>query len=153
MPKILLISILSIWPINSIGQTDYQKYFDDSGLTGSTKIYDYNNKKWNFTDKQDAEAATLPASTFKILHSLIALEYKAVQNEHEMFEWDGEPKLHLGNFISTWNRVTDLKGAYEYSVIWVYEEIARRTDRETYKKVLTECEYGNGNFSEKEIDF
>jgi beta-lactamase class D len=81
MTKILLLFILTIWSTNSFGQIDYQSYFEDSGLTGSTTIYDYNNKKWIFTDKQDAEAATLPASTFKIHHSLIALEYNSVQNE------------------------------------------------------------------------
>jgi beta-lactamase class D len=153
MQKILLLSILTIWSYNSFGQTNYQIYFDESGLTGSTTIYDYNNKKWFFTDKQDAKTATLPASTFKILHSLIALEYKAVQNEDEIFEWDGEPKLHLGNVVNAWNRDTDLKGAYENSVIWFYEEVARKIGREAYKKILTESEYGNGNYSEPDVDF
>jgi beta-lactamase class D len=153
MPKIVLLFILTMWSTNSFGQIDYQTYFEDSGLTGSKTIYDYNNKRWIFTDKQDAKAATLPASTFKILHSLIALEYNAVQNENEIFEWDGEPKLHLGNYISTWNRDTDLMGAYKHSVIWVYEEIAGRVGRETYKEVFAECNYGNGNLSEQGIDF
>lgn len=153
MQKILLLVILTFWSTNSFGQVNYQEYFDQYGLTGSTVIYDYNNKQWVFTDKTDAETATLPASTFKILHSLIALEYNALQNENEIFEWDGEPKLHLGNVVNDWNKDTDLKGAYENSVIWVYVEIARRIGRETYEKVLTECEYGNGNFSELGIDF
>lgn len=153
MQKILLLSIITFWTTNSYGQTNYQKYFDQVELRGSTTIYDYNNKKWFFTDKQDAETATLPASTFKILHSLIALEYKAVQNEDEIFEWDGEPKLHLGNVVNAWNRDTDLKGAYENSVIWFYEEVARKIGREAYKKILTESEYGNGNYSEPDVDF
>lgn len=153
MQKILLLSILTIWASISFGQTNHQKYFDESGLAGSTTIYDYNNQKWIFSDKEDAETATLPASTFKILHSLIALEYQPVQNENEIIEWDGEPKFHLGNVVSSWNRDTDLTGAYENSVIWFYVEIARRLGREIYERILTECEYGFGNLSEQGIDF
>lgn len=148
-----LILILTIWVNNTFGQTDFQKYFDSLGLKGSTTIYDYNNKKWIFTDKQDAEIATLPASTFKIPNSLFALEYKVVKDENEVFKWDGESKSHLGNIVSTWNKDTDLKNAFKNSTIWFYVEVAKRLGRKRYQKTLKKCEYGNGNFSEQGTDF
>lgn len=148
-----LILILTIWVNNTFGQTDFQKYFDSLGLKGSTTIYDYNNKKWIFTDKRDAEIATLPASTFKIPNSLFALEYKVVKDENEVFKWDGESKSHLGNIVPTWNKDTDLKNAFKNSTIWFYVEVAKRLGRKRYQKTLKKCEYGNGNFSEQGTDF
>ncbi|MEC3965836.1 penicillin-binding transpeptidase domain-containing protein [Flagellimonas halotolerans] len=123
------------------------------GLKGSTTIYDYNHKKWMYTDEQDANVATLPASTFKILNSLIALEYKAVQDETEILNWDGKPKSHFGTVIKAWNKDTDMRSAYKNSTVWFYVEMAKRIGRKKYRKILKKCNYGNGNFSEKGTDF
>ena len=152
MQKIFTI-ILAVWATNAYGQTDFQKYFDKLDLKGSTTIYDYKNKKWIFTDKQDAETATLPASTFKIPNSLFTLEYKAVKDENEIFKWDGEPKLHLGNVVNAWNKDTNLKNAFKNSTIWFYVEVAKRIGRKRYQEILKQYEYGNGNFSEQGTDF
>lgn len=137
----------------SYGQAYFQRLFDSLGVKGSTTIYDYKNKEWIFTDQQDAETATLPASTFKIPNSLFALEYNAVQDENEVIKWDGEPKLHLGTVVKVWNKDTDLKNAFKNSTVWFYVEIANKIGRKKYKKILKKCKYGNDDLSEKGIDF
>lgn len=152
MKRIFFITLL-IWASNALGQSDFQNYFDSLGVRGSTTIYDYNNKNWIYTNQQDAETTSLPASTFKILHSLIALETKGVQDENEILTWDGKPKSHLGNEVKVWNKDTDLKQAYKNSTIWFYEEVAERIGRMTYISILNGCGYGNGNFSEAGKDF
>ena len=152
MRKVITI-ILVIFTSTAFGQTGFQKYYDSLGLKGSTTIYDYQNKKWIFTDKQDAEVGTLPASTFKIPNSLFALEYKAVRDENEIFKWDGKPKSHLGTVVNAWNKDTDLKNAYKNSTIWFYVEVAKRIERSLYKRILKKCRYGNGNLTEKGADF
>ena len=65
-----------IWllPLSMSGQIDFEKYFKACNVEGSITIYDYKNKKWTYSDEADAKIATLPASTFKILNSMIALE-------------------------------------------------------------------------------
>lgn len=145
--------ILTILSSIAFGQNDYQKHFDNLGLKGSTTIYDYKNKEWIFTDKKEAHKPTLPASTFKIPNSLIALEYKAVQDENVVFKWDGKPKSHLGTVVNVWNKDTDLKNAYKNSTVWFYMEIAKRIDRDLYRRILKKCRYGNGNYTEKGTDF
>jgi beta-lactamase class D len=152
MNKILIL-LLIVWATNTFGQTDFQRHFDSFGLKGSTTIYVYKNKRWIFTNQQDAETATLPASTFKIPNTLFAIEYKAVQDENEIFKWDGKTKSHLGNVVNAWNKDTDLKNAYKNSTVWFYEEVAKRIGRKRYQKILNKCGYGNGNFSEQGIDF
>lgn len=149
----LLIIIFTFWTSTIFGQANFQKHYDSLGLEGSTTIYDYRSKKWIFTDRKDAETATLPASTFKIPNSLFALEYKAVQDENEILDWDGEMKSHLGTVVNSWNKDTDLTNAFQNSTIWFYEEIAKRVGRKRYQKTLKKCGYGNGNYTEKGIDF
>lgn len=151
MLKITLLAIV-LTPLCLSGQ-NFQSYFDNFQLAGSTTIYDYNNKKWYYSDENDADIETLPASTFKIPNSLIALECNAVQDENEVFKWDGKSKFHFGNVIDVWNKDTDLKTAYKNSTVWVYEEVARRIERDKYIDILDKCNYGNGILTEKGTDF
>lgn len=139
--------------INVFGQSKFQKYFDEFSVKGSVTVYDYKNKRWFYTDKQDAKKETLPASTFKILNSLIILENKAVKDEHEIIKWDGTEHTFFGTKINAWNKDTDLKTAYKTSTVWFYVEMAKRLGSGKYKKTLKRSKYGNHNFSEEGVDF
>lgn len=152
--KNLLIILLLINLNPVFGQAELQHYFDDAaGVLGSTTIYDYQKNKWIFTDSIDAQKATLPASTFKIINSLIALEHGAVANENELLKWDGKIHKFNGQPIDAWNKDTNLKEAYKNSTVWFYVEMAKRIGRENYKTILKDCRYGNGNLNEKGTDF
>ena len=107
--KLGFIFLLTFFLTNAFGQTISQKQFESFSLKGSTTIYDLKNKKWLYTDSLDAEKETLPASTFKILNSLIALEQKAVSDENQIINWDGTEKTFFGARVESWNKDTDLK--------------------------------------------
>ena len=138
--KINLFLLLLLLPLLALGQPDLQKHFDNCQLDGSTTIYDYKNRKWIFTDEADARRETLPASTFKIINSLIALETGAVKNEHEVLPWDGVERE-----IPAWNADTDMQQAFKNSTVWFYVALAEKTGKDTYKKYLRKSNYGNGN--------
>ncbi len=122
-------------------------------IDGSITIYDSRRQSWFFTDSLDAKRLTLPASTFKIINSLIALETKAVRNENQVLKWDHIPKTFFGTAVEEWNKDTDMKSAFKNSTIWFCEALAKKIKRKTYKKYLQACEYGNMDLSEKGIDF
>lgn len=130
-----------------------QNYFENCNVNGSTTIYDYNNKKWIYTDSLDASKQTLPASTFKILNSLISLEEKAIKDENEILMWDKTDKKFFGKSMDMWNKDTDLKNAYKNSTIWFYVEMAKKIGRKKYRKYLNEINYGNKNLTQKGTDF
>ena len=144
--------IFTILTVTSYSQ-NYQIYFDSFGVSGSTTIFDYKNQKWIYTDSIDAIKETLPASTFKILNSLIALEYKAVKDENEVLKWDEVERTIGGVKMTAWNKDTDLKTAFKNSTVWFYVELANRLGRKKYEEILPKCKYGNHNFSEKGTDF
>ncbi len=73
----------------------------------------------------------LPASTYKILNSLIALESKVIKDENEIIKWDG-----IKRFYDMWNQDQNLRSALKISCVWFYQELARR-DWRTKNAVLS----------------
>jgi beta-lactamase class D len=88
----------------------------------------------------DARAAErfLPASTFKIPNTLIALEEGAVRDEGEIIKWDGKDKGR-----PEWNKDQSLATAFPASCVWFYQELAKRVGDGTYRRYLSRMKYGN----------
>src|SRR5207302_1318723 len=83
--------------------------------------------------------AMLPASTFKIPNSVIALETGVVGDpDKDVFKWDGVVRS-----IEGWNRDHTLRSAIAASAVPVYQEIARRIGAERMQKYVDLFEYGN----------
>lgn len=79
----LFITITFILFNKSFAQTNNSDLFSVNNVKGSTTIFDLKNAKWYYTDEKDAHIGTLPASTFKIVNSLIALETKAISTAND----------------------------------------------------------------------
>jgi len=69
---------------------DFTKYFSNCQVEGSTVIYDNTNKTWVCSDMEDAKTENLPASTFKIVNLLIALETETIKDENDIIKWPGQ---------------------------------------------------------------
>jgi beta-lactamase class D len=136
--KNTLIMLALFWCLQAQAQNIFQKHFQECNLEGSITIYDYKKAKWIYSDEKEAGRATVPASTFKIINSLIALEEGVIKDENEVFKWDGVQRQ-----ISPWNADTDMKNAYENSTVWFYQELARRIGKDKYAAYLKKCNYGN----------
>ena len=88
MRRILLMTLLISALPKLYGQS-LSKPFEECEIDGSITIYDYHAKKWTSSDINDSHYPTLPASTFKIINTLIALEAGVVANENEIIKWPG----------------------------------------------------------------
>ncbi len=149
--KILYLLLLTYTTIFS--QIDISKEFDLYKIKGSTTIYDLKNNKYYYSDSLDADKKTLPASTFKILNSCIALEKGIIKDENELLKWDGKIRSFKGEAIDAWNTDTNLKEAFKNSTVWFYVELAKKIGKNNYKNYLQKCNYGNLDLSEKGVDF
>ncbi|MGE0268922.1 MAG: penicillin-binding transpeptidase domain-containing protein [Candidatus Omnitrophota bacterium] len=148
-----LFIFLWMLPFDSHAQDSLNIPFEQCDVSGSITVYDYTNNVWTFSDEADARRETLPASTFKIINSCIALETGAVQDEDELIRWDKEERTFNGQPIEAWNRDNDLKSAYKNSTVWFYVELAKRIGRARYKEFLAQCRYGNMDLSEEDTAF
>lgn len=148
MKTIFIFLLLSsiIFSQETVIRNDLKNYFDEYGHEGCFVLYDLKNNQYLKFNPERCEKRFIPASTFKIFNSLAALESGAVKDENEIIKWDGEKR-----FIDEWNQDLNLKDAYKYSAVWVYQEIARRIGYNKMKAYVEANHYGNENI-EGEIE-
>lgn len=121
---------------------DFSRYFKEKDVEGGFFLYDYQQKEYIVSDKDEFLRPTSPASTFKIPNSMIALELGVIKDENEVLKWDGQKR-----FRDAWNADHDLKNAYKNSTVWFYQELARRIGENNYEKYLKLLNYGNQDIS------
>jgi beta-lactamase class D len=115
------------------------QHFTDEGTAGTFVGYKVDDYLVIASDKNRSGEAKLPASTFKIPNSLIALETGVVGDpDKDVFKWDGVVRS-----IDAWNRDHTMRSAIAASAVPVYQEIARRIGAERMQKYLDLFEYGN----------
>lgn len=122
-----------------------QTYFDSFKVTGSFALYD--NATGTFVIhnlKRFKDSAYTPASTFKIVNSLIGIETGRIVDEKMIIKWDGVVRS-----IPDWNKDLTMAEAFKVSAVPYYQEIARRIGKDTMQLWLDSLKYGNhqiGNY-------
>jgi beta-lactamase class D len=133
---------------NLTQKVDFKHHFQELGVEGSILIYDSNEDRSYQHNAQRNTTAFLPASTFKVLNSLIALETKVISDEIAVLTWDG-----IERQIPEWNQDLNMKEAFKRSAVWFYQVLARRVGYERMQKWVTQVGYGNQKIgNEKDID-
>jgi len=151
--QLTYILITLLYSSLATGQVDLTTPFKDCKVQGSTSIYDYKNKKWIFSDASDANIETLPASTFKIINLLIALETRVIKDENEVVKFTERQDTTLYGYRPEIYRDLTVKKAFEVSAGWVFVELAKRIGKERYARYIRLCRYGNKDLSLKGTDF
>ncbi|MBK8226807.1 MAG: class D beta-lactamase [Flavobacteriales bacterium] len=127
-------------PVTHELRDDLAHLFSDQLLNGSFIGYDAHAGRWLFIDSALCDSATLPASTFKILGTLIGLESGALPDAEHVIAWDGRD---YGRPAA--NRNLTLREAYDASVFWYYRETVRRIGPAGFKQWLDTVSYGNAD--------
>lgn len=112
--------------------------FEQAGVSGCALVYDESRDSWVVFDRARAQRAYSPASTFKLFNALTALESAAIKDEFEVIRWDGKDRD-----IASWNRDHSLASGMRFSVVWFYQELARRTGTQTMQRWIDRVGYGN----------
>jgi len=95
----------------------------------SEEIYLYN--------KARLQEGFIPASTFKIANTLIALEENIISTD-TIYKWDGVQREY-----PAWNQDQTLKSAFDTSCVWCYQGVAKKIGEEKYRTHLKKLGYGN----------
>ena len=120
---------------NNLG---FKDVFQEFNIEGSIIIYDASKNKVYEHNPRRNLTAFLPASTFKILNTLIALETGVIQNDISVLTWDG-----IKRDFDVWNQDTNLRKAFKNSTVWFYQVLARRIGSERMQKFVNQAGYGN----------
>ncbi len=117
-----------------------KKYFDSSHVDGCFSILDNSNGDITVYNMKLDTQRVLPASTFKIVNSLIGLETGKITDEKMVIKWDSVKRWN-----EDWNKDLNMEQAFKVSAVPYYQEVARRIGRDTMQHWLDTLQYGNKN--------
>jgi beta-lactamase class D len=138
------LSIISSCSVNNAKIDDsFKKYFDDNKVDGSFTILNNSGEITIYNMAIDT-AHFLPASTFKIVNSLIGLETGVITDEKMVIKWDGITRPN-----AAWNKDMSMEEAFKVSCVPYYQEVARRIGKDTMKLWIDSLHYGNMDLSSR----
>jgi beta-lactamase class D len=142
----LLAVLLSACSQNNVKQDkNLKKYFDENNVEGCFALM--NNATGKFTVhnlSRYRDSAYLPASTFKIINSLIGLQTGKISNDSMVIKWDGVKRR-----VEDWNQDLTMYKAFRVSAVPYYQEVARRIGKDTMQYWLNNIKYGAKNDTDK----
>lgn len=115
---------------------------EQTGFNGNLLLYDMNSDVWLAADPAAVDQSYIPASTFKIMSSLVALETGVVGGIDTLMSWDGVVRGRTET-----NKDMDLREAFQISSVPHYQELVRQIGRERMQDALDSAAYGNQNLS------
>jgi len=137
-PLLALFTHLGAAAATHVAVPQWQSHFEARGVRGTFVLYEPARDRYLVCNEARAKQRFIPASTFKIPNALIGLEVGSIADEREVFRWDGKPKVR-----PAWERDHTLATGMRESVVWMFQEVARRTGRENMREWLERLDYGN----------
>ncbi|MCA0397189.1 MAG: class D beta-lactamase [Bacteroidetes bacterium] len=143
-----LICCLASCSLNNVEErTDLNKFFTDQQVVGVFGLFDNGQGSFIVSDKHRfRDSAWLPASTFKIVNSLIGLETGTVKDDSTVIKWDGVVRP-----MAEWNQDLSMYRAFRLSAVPWYQELARRIGQPVMQHWIDTLGYGKG-YGKTKID-
>ena len=114
------------------------KYFKENNVTGTFALMNNGTGKFTVYDlARYRDSSYLPASTFKIVNSLIGLQTGKISSDSMVIKWDG-----IKRPFDAWNRDLNMYDAFRVSAVPYYQEVARRIGKDTMQFWLDSLSYG-----------
>lgn len=114
------------------------KFFKQNKVDGCFALMD--NATGKFTVHNLAryrDSSFLPASTFKIVNSLIGLQTGKISSDSMVIKWDGIKRR------VAWDKDLSMYEAFRVSAVPYYQEVARRIGKDTMQQWLDSLSYGS----------
>ncbi len=135
---VLLTGLVSCNSNRATIDNNIKQYFDQQKVDGSFTMLDNKGGKITVYNMQWDTTRFCPASTFKIVNSLIGLQTGVISSDTMMIKWDGITRSR-----PEWNKDLTMTEAFKVSAVPYYQEIARRIGRDTMQNWLDSLHYGN----------
>lgn len=107
-------------------------------VTGTFVVYNTETGYFIGYNRERAETRFIPASTYKIPHTLIGLSTGAISSVDDIFYYDGKPQP-----LASWEKDMNVREAIKVSCVPVYQKIARAIGLDRMSLELVKLDYGN----------
>lgn len=126
-------------PNNVKVDNSLEKYFTENKVDGCFAMMDNGTGEFTvYNLSRYRDSSYLPASTFKIVNSLIGLQTGKIVNDSMVIKWDG-----IKRPFESWNKDLSMYEAFRASAVPYYQEVARRIGKDTMQFWLDSLSYGS----------
>ena len=115
-------------------------WFEEADVEGTFVLKEVGSDTVQVWNADRATTPRRPASTFKILNSMIILETGTRSDVDETVEWDG-----VDRGIDVWNQDHSLRTGIEVSAVWMYQQLVREVGETDMQEWIDRTGYGNGD--------
>ena len=133
--------------INKVYSSEFQSLVDSFNVMGSILVYDLQNDTYYSNDFEWVKRGNLPASTFKILNSIIGLETGIIEHDSMVFKWDGEDR-----WSPLWEKDLTLREAFHLSCVPCYQGLAKEIGVQRMNDFIQKMDYGEILVEQNTID-
>lgn len=120
-----------------------EKYFTENKVSGCFALLDNGTGEFTvYNLSRYRDSSYLPASTFKIVNSLIGLQTGKITDDSTVINWDG-----IDRGRPECNKDMSMYEAFRLSCPPWYQELARRIGKDTMQHWLDTLSYGNKKIS------
>ncbi len=134
----IILLIVSCTPNNVKQDIDLKQYFDENKVEGCFTLMNNGTGKFTvYNLSRYRDSSYLPASTFKIVNSLIGLQTGKISSDSMLIKWDG-----IKRPVEEWNKDLTMYEAFRVSAVNYYQEVARRIGKDTMQYWLDSLHYG-----------
>lgn len=133
--------------LGTIHSAALEEIIQNAGLEGSILLFEAKTNTYYSNDFTWANTGFLPASTYKIPNSIIALETGIVKRSETIFYWDGEPRG-----MEAWEADLSFDQAFKRSCVPCYQQIAREIGVERMREYLAKFNYGDMDVDSSNLD-
>lgn len=137
MKRCLLLVLLLCSPLAFAEDRFIADAFSAAGVDGTLVLTSLRGGITITHNDERAVRRFAPASTFKILNTLIALQEHVVSAGDTVFKWHGKV-----DDVPEWNRDQTLESAFRVSCVWCYQEIATQVGEARYRRYVALAGYG-----------
>ena len=144
MKNYFIVALLSAFLLNACSlnnvteEPQFETFFKEVGAEGTFALLDNGTGEFTvYNLPRYRDSAYLPASTFKIVNSLIGLQTGIINNDSMVIKWDGVQRN-----IDAWNADLNMYNAFRVSAVPYYQEVARRIGQDTMQRWLDSLGYG-----------
>jgi beta-lactamase class D len=127
-------------PNNVDEDKSLEKYFTENKVRGCFGLYNNATNQFTFYNKKRfTDSSYLPASTFKIVNSLIGLQTGVISSDSMVIKWDSVQRK-----VASWNKDLTMYEAFRVSAVPYYQEVARRIGKDRMEYWMDTVNYGAG---------
>jgi len=122
------------------------------GLKGCFVLYDTRKNEYLQYNPEICRTRFTPCSTFKIANSLIALETAVANDTSFVIRYDSARHPIASELLNEepfkhWPHDQTMTTAFRYSVVWYYQEIAKKIGTVRMQRYADSLSYGNEDIS------